>query len=993
MAQFTRFRRNALTSALLLAIVPALSATAQETSTTGSTQQLDTVTVTGSRIKRAEVEGPAPVNILTADQIKKEGFVTVYDVLTTLTEATGTVEADSTWGSHTPNASGLNLRGMGPNRTLLLVNGRRVADYPLPYEGQTNFSNYSNIPAAAVERVEVLTGGASAIYGSDAIAGVVNVILKQNYDGDEFRIRGGSSTEGGRDTWDLSWAGGKTGQNWSVTYALQYNKRDPLFGRDRPEMDDASDAPYSSWNMEQRRVGFRPTVGLALINAGTGTRLAPPAGACEQFNGEYYRADRLTYNYNTNTINNTGSLCGMSADYANWLLTSGAENVSGNLYATWDFEGGLQAWSNVAVYRSEALWGTAPPTVYLVDDANGYFWDAGSNQPIIGQRQLTPNEVGGIDTLRNTNRELSWDWSAGLRGSFADRFDWSASIGRSYYSVEERQNVVNEQRSYDYFLGPQLGTTADGEAIYDLNEQRWWSPITPDQYRQFGDLAVNHASSFVNQASFDITGELFQGWAGPIAFAAVVEAAQQGYKLNPDARAGIDFDLQNVDRGGGERTRYSAGLEFKVPLLESLTATAAARYDRYGDYKYYDQSENTVDIGTQDETTYNLGLEWRPLDTLLLRGSYATSFHAPDMHYLLGQVSSSEVTATDVFTCIDTEAYQTNNCGVGNTDVWYTFDVYRRGTPNLKPEVGDSWTVGFVWDALPNLSFTADYWAITLEDKIEDVGTDEILTSEAGCRTQLDINGRTWNNPGGDQYCADIESRVHRGADGKIVSIDRGPFNLSQRSVKGVDLTGRYRLDTNNWGDFQFGFNYTNQVSTKEQKYANDPNPERRDRDIRSKLRASVAWQRGNWNANVYADRVGSVPGVRYHWDARNPQNSGGCRPFDDGYIPSDSPDRNCSEPLEIPDGNGGMITNPNPNAGQSTERYFGRVGPFITWNFNVGYRISEHAKLNFYVNNAFNATSWNHKDPYKLDYDFAPTRLLSAVGREVSLEYVFTFE
>ncbi len=993
MAQSTRYRRKLLTHALLMALAPSLAATAQENDT-GSTQQLDTVTVTGSRIKRAEVEGPAPVNILTADQIKKEGFVTVYDVLTTLTEATGTVEADSTWGSHTPNASGLNLRGMGPNRTLLLVNGRRVADYPLPYEGQTNFSNYSNIPAAAIERVEILTGGASAIYGSDAIAGVVNVILRQNYDGDEFRIRGGSSTEGGRDTWDLSWAGGKTGQNWSVTYALQYNKRDPLFGRDRPEMDDSDDAPYSSWNMEQRKVGFRPTVGLALINAGTGQRLAPPTGACEQFAGEYYRADRLTYNYGTDTINNTGSLCGMSSDYANWLLTSGAENTSGNLYGTWDFDNNLQAWANVAVYRSEALWGTAPPTVYLVDDANGYFWDAGTNQPIIGQRQLTPNEVGGLDKLRNTNVEMSWDWSAGLRGSIADRFDWNASIGRSYYSVEERQNVVNEQRSYDYFLGPRLGTTGDGEAIYDLNEARWWAPITPEQYRQMGDLAINKASSFVNQASFDITGNLFEGWAGPIGFAAVVEAAQQGYTLNPDARAGIDFDLQNVDRGGGERTRYSAGLEFKVPLLESLVATAAARYDRYGDYKYYDQTEDTVDIGTQDETTYNLGLEWRPFDTLLVRGSYATSFHAPDMHYLLGQISSSEMTNTDRLRCIQSGAYLINNCGVGNTDVWYTFDVYRRGTPALKPETGDSWTVGFVWDAMPNLSFTADYWAIKLENMIVDVGADEILSSEAGCRTGLNTDNTPWSNPAGAEYCNNIYDRIERDpTTGRLISIERGPFNLAQRTVKGVDISGRYRLETDNWGDFQIGFNYTNQLSTKEQKYENDPNPERRDRDIRSKLRASVAWQRGDWNANVYADRVGSVPGVRYHWGVDRLDNPGGCRPFDDGYVPSDSPGANCHEPLEIPNGSGGMMPNPNPNAGQSTERYFGRVGPFITWNFNVGYRISEHAKLNLYVNNAFNATSWNHKDPYKLDYDFAPTRLLSAVGREVALEYVFTFE
>lgn len=118
----------------------------------------------------------------------------------------------------------------------------------------------------------MLTGGASAIYGSDAIAGVVNVILKQNYSGDQFRMRGGTSTEGGRDTADVSWAGGRTGDNWSVTYALQYTSRDPLFGRDRPQMDDASDAPYSAWTTEQRRVGFRPSSGIALIDNATGTR-------------------------------------------------------------------------------------------------------------------------------------------------------------------------------------------------------------------------------------------------------------------------------------------------------------------------------------------------------------------------------------------------------------------------------------------------------------------------------------------------------------------------------------------------------------------------------------------------------------------------------------------------------------------------------------------------------------------------------------------------
>jgi Outer membrane receptor for ferrienterochelin and colicins len=986
MTKSPRFRRHVLASALL-ALVSPMSLAAQEKDPEAA-KELDTVVVTGSRIKRVQVEGPAPVNIITADEIRKEGFITVYDVLTTLTEATGTVEADSQWGSHTPNASPLNLRGMGPNRTLLLVNGRRVADYPLPYGGETNVSNYSNIPAAAVERVEVLTGGASAIYGSDAIAGVVNVILKENYKGDEARIRTGVATEGGRRTWDASWAGGKTGEQWSLTYALQYNKRDPLFGRDRPAMDDSDDAAYPSWNMEQRKLGFRPVPGLVLIDAGSGMRVAPPAGTCGKFGGEYYLADRMVYNYKANKVTDTGQLCGMKADYANWLLTGGTETESGNLYATRKFDNGVKAWTSLAVFNAHGIWSTSPPSVYLVDDQNGYFIDGVSQRALIGSRQFTPREAGGIDNLRNTNSEMSWDWSAGLSGSLANRFDWNASIGRSYYSVSEYQNVVDKQKSYDFFLGPRLGTTPDGEAIYNLDEQRWWNPVTPQQYRQFGTVAFNHAASWINQASFDVSGELFNGWAGPVSFAAVVEAAKQGYRLHPDPRAGIDFDLQNVDRGGGERTRYSAGLEFHVPLASTLAATLAGRYDTYGDYKAFD-NVGQLDVGRQDATTWNAGLEWRPIESLLLRGSYATSFHAPDMHYLLGQPSTSAITSTDQLRCIQSGAYLVNNCGAGNTDVWYLFSVNRRGTPFLKPELGDSWTAGVVWDAAQNLSFTADYWAIKLQDMIVDVGADEILSAEAGCKTGLNADGTPWSNPSGAQYCKEIVERVIRNAAGRITSIERGPFNLAQRQVKGVDLSGRYRLDAGHWGDFRFAVNYTNLLSTREQRYARDPNPERRDRDIRSKLRASVSWQHGPWNANIYADRVGSVPGVRYHWGTDRLNNPGGCLPFADGYVPSDSPSANCSEPATLPNGQ----PNTNPNAGKSTGRYYGRVGPFITWNFNIGYRFNEQSRLNLFVNNAFNSTSWNHKDPYKGDYDFGPTRLLSPVGREVSMEYVYHFK
>ena len=977
MAQSHRYRRNILSSALLLAMLPALSVAAQEAAPE-STKELDTVTVTGSRIKRAQVEGPAPVQVISADQIKKEGFTTVYDMLSTLNEAIGTVEADVQWGSHTPNASPLNLRNMGPGRSLLLVNGRRVADYPLPYGGQSNFSNYSNIPAAAVERVEVLTGGASAIYGSDAVAGVVNIILKKNYEGDEFRIRGGSSTEGGRDTWDLSWAGGKMGQNWSITYAAQYTERDPLFGRDRPGMDDSDDAPYSSWNPEQRKVGFRPFSGLALIDANTGMRLAPPTGTCEKFGGEFYLADRLTYNRNSDTITNTGQLCGLTSDFGNWLIRGGSKDLSGYLYGTWDFENGMQAWANVSVFSSEAEWGTSPPGVQFPAGLDApAFYDVGTGMSLIGVRNFTAQEVGGDANLRNHNQERSWDISAGLRGTVG-RFDWDASLGRSYYSVRESISTVDWDLVNAYFLGPQVGVV-DGLPAYNLNRDRYWNPITPDQYRQFGTHSINQSASWVNQAAFTISGDLFEGWAGPIGFAAVAEVAQQGYKLNPDPRGNLDYDVQNIDRGGGERTRYSTGVEFSIPLVNTLTATLAARYDRYGDYKSY--SDSSTSIGTQSETTWNAGLQWRPLSNLLVRGTYATSFRAPDMHYLLAEHSSAQVRTLDPFRCIDSGAYQTNNCTSENVNVTYPFNINREGASDLKSELGKSWTAGFVWDIFDNLSLTADYWAIKLEDEIRDIDENIVLRDEAGCRTGLTTTpGQSWSNPGGADYCASIIDRVTRDADGFITDVRRGPINIAQREVEGIDVSARYRLSTERWGDFQFGVNYTNLQSMKEQTYRTDPNPERRDRDVRSKIRGSVSWAHGNWNATVYGDRIGAVPSVRYHWDPNDLSNSGGCIPFADGGVPSDKA--------------GCVDTDPNsPTFGQATRKFYGRVGPAITWNFNVGYRITPRAKINVYVTNVFNSAGWNHKDPYKLDYEFYNSRLFSPVGREVAMEYVFNFE
>jgi len=164
-------RRTVLAAAMALALSCPLAAIAQdgqaqqtqadESASDGKAKNLDTVTVTGSRIKRSEIEGPAPVTVISADQMRKEGFATVYDALQTITAALGPVQNDYDWGQSSVNAYPINLRNLGPGRSLLLINGHRVADYPMPYQGKSNFANFNNIPTGIVERIEILAGSAS----------------------------------------------------------------------------------------------------------------------------------------------------------------------------------------------------------------------------------------------------------------------------------------------------------------------------------------------------------------------------------------------------------------------------------------------------------------------------------------------------------------------------------------------------------------------------------------------------------------------------------------------------------------------------------------------------------------------------------------------------------------------------------------------------------------------------------------------------------------
>jgi len=971
----TAFRRTALASALACAL--SASAFGQTSNTEPSspsttdqqkkTQELEKIVVTGSRIKRVEIEGPTPVVTITGDELKREGFSTVIEALQSLTAAAPNPQPDVLYGSRIPGAKPLNLRYFGPGRSLLLVNGQRVSDYPEPFGGQSNFSNYGNIPAAAVDRIEVLATGASAIYGSDAVAGVVNIILKKNYNGDQVNVRVGGTERGGGAFNDESLTGGRTGDNWSLTWVLENFHRKPIMGFDRPFMDDVTDRPKTIWNESDRVQGPIQSIGLAIFDAESGQRFIPGGAAtCDKFGRDYDYYHRQPYHrtgLGEGYLTDRGWECGLTGGFGYNTLDNGNNNQQAYVYGTYNFTPDLQGYASLAVYETLTEHQTDAPFTFL---NNAYTWfDPGftdADHPngryltnVI--RQFTKGEVGDFQDFRNHTRDRYVDFTAGLRGKlWDDRYDWDVSIRRSQDKTHSSYLQILPGVADAFFLGQLLGTTADGYPIYRMDQSKFLRPLTPTEFASIATHAVNEADAWLDAAQASVTGDLFQGWgAGPIGFAIEAEAARQGYSLDFDKRElagefGNNEDLYFSDQGGGSRDRFALGTEFRVPIVSTFTANLGARWDKYNA------------VRDASNVSYMAGLEYRPIDSLLLRGTYATSFRAPDMHYTYARASSASERITDTYLC-QKEQGNLDNCGI-DTSYTHQATVTRQGSTELNYEKGHSFTYGFVWNALDNLSTSVDYWYIYLKDIIQDIGPQDELNIERACAFGP-ISGPA---PSASD-CDFVKTRIHRDAAGNIVSIEKGPINQGGQRAGGIDASLKYRIDTARFGNFNLNLDYTISTKFETQPHPDVPWENHREDNVRSRVRGSVEWQAGPWTTTVLGTRTGGLRTVNYS----------NCAPLSDGFIPGygDGPHaaNHCVDPL----------------TGLQAQSTRFRGGPAIFWNLGIAYQLNEQMRLSGYVTDVFDNAAV--QDPYKLDYTFTWDNLYNQIGRAYSLEFSYKFD
>lgn len=865
-------KRSLLARAMAFAIAMpfAFSVSAQTSADSDeeAASTLDTVTVTGSRIKRAEVEGPAPVTIITRDDIDREGFQTVADVLSSLTQNTSrTFGGELATNSFTPNASIVNLRNLGPGYTLTLVNGRRLSDYPQPYNRDySGVVNIGSIPSSIIERVEILAGGASAIYGSDAVAGVVNLVLRKDYDGNMIRTTIGTTHAGGGDSADVEVSGGRSGDDWNVTYAVQYRYQEPVFAFQRDFLDDNRDGPPGT--------ARNPSLTLLIANQGAGgggRQLANPTAAqCAALG--FVEAVHPT----------RGPLCGAYNTNATRSIQNKTENLSAYVYGERDF-GGVTAWGSVMAFDSTALssngvefWGTAadPFLVGASGARSSVYYDPQFNTVVQLQRILTPQEIGSIEGAGAQYDEQAFEAAFGLRGTlFDDNYDWEFTLSHAKYEFERNRNKLFAKGIRDYYLGENLGFLANGTPIYQLNLDRYFTPLTQEQYRQFAGVINDKSETDASQATFVLSGDLFELPAGAVSTAAVLEFASQSLDLQTDARLNslrpIDdqtfFGIGGSGNIKGDRDRYATGIEFRIPLFSMLTANLAGRYDKYDDQTQVD-----------DAVTYNGGLEFRPFESLLLRANYATSFRAPDLSLLYAEGSAGFSSTYDRYACragIGPGAAlgprETSACNVSGDPTIYQMRSAVSGNLNLEEEEGESFTYGLVWDIVDNLSFSADYYRIKLENAAAAQSLGTILDAEANCRLGTFANGQPFPNDINSTFCRNVLALVQRqsapgtAADQQIVNVSLGAINQAIQDTSGIDSTLKYRLETDNAGVFALDLAYTVILTDKYAENADDAVEEQLENLLynvqKSRVRGSIGWGYGDWTTTIYGQRFGSV--------------------------------------------------------------------------------------------------------------------------------------
>ncbi len=718
--------------------------------------ELDKILVTGSRIKRVDVETAQPVTIINREDIDLSGDTSVAEVLRNMSTNTfGSWKGTSGYGSGAPGSTEIDLRGIGA--TLVLIDGRRMPG--AGYDGGAT-QNLNNIPLAIVERIEVLRGGASAIYGSDAIGGVVNVITLKELDGGtaSYLHEKRGVDDGESDQYEFSF--GVTGDKGNMLVTFQHTEVDALPDNAVSGFDNGV-----SW--------WGPVTNYDIYTTDGFYDTRWPTELCENV---------------PNTVDQ-GFRCGYAYSNVTWLYpTQQRDSIMTKL--NYELTPNTSFHARLSFNGNETQSRYAPTPI----STNTVFMDADNPNVPAGLPANTEFLVlyhrsallGTRDAFFTDN---TFDTVFGFDG-FVDAFnglDWSVNY---QYTIKD-EDVHNTNLINDSLF--QAGIDAGDFDIFNSagQSQERWAEDAFTFYKQVAHTGIYEVRNERHIVDGSIGGELL--FTDAFTLSGVIggefESTDFTQVSDPASASGQVSGGSGGDDVFATRDRTSLYAEMAMDLNFGLELTGAVRYDEYDQEGVTSVGiVNGTDVKKFDDTTWQFSAAWRPIDTLLIRGVIGTAFRAPAMNELFASRSFGFPSAYDYYYC-DTQGNPGGDlayCNVVDNPQILTFSG---GNPTLDPENADTMTFGAVWQVTDDLSLEVQYYDIEYTNKIVSVSLNDILLLNQAA------GGNTPN--------------VTRGPDGKIESIQAGLQNFLEQNTNGIDVMARYALNTERAGNFTFDLQAT----------------------------------------------------------------------------------------------------------------------------------------------------------------------------------------
>jgi iron complex outermembrane receptor protein len=692
-------------------------ASAQTAPAAAPNTELNEIVVTGSLLRRTSEETESPVTVFTAEEIKQTGLTTVADVVRTISaDNSGTIPT-AFGNGFAAGSSGVALRGLTVNSTLVLIDGRRAAPYALADDGQRSFVDLNTIPLDSVERIEILKDGASSIYGADAIAGVVNIILKKQYQGAEVSAEYGVGQHpgGGEERFTASFGKGDLETDRFNAYVnVEFQGDTRIAVGDRPFPFNTTD--LSSINGIDGRSGF-PTVGstptAVVAPATAGPNPATPylgthlAGAYQLLNPGAGCTGAAT------TAASGASQFAKGAFTDNYCLQNQAlygddqpaeQRLGVSARFTIKLTDAIDLYTNTSYYQNTVIVDGPSSTIQSSVPTNT---NAIGLPPTLTSGALNPNnpfaaagqyaaimyrfaDIQNVDFLKNHN----FRWVTGIKGSaWGWDFDSGLVINHTWLDTDQK-GLLN---------GPALFAAVNNGTYNFVNPSANTAAIR-------GTIApdlIKTSTTDLDSIDFKATHDLFTLPGGAVQVALGAEAryeAQADPALNPNGTVqGL-----GIAQTAGTRRVEAAYFEFGVPVVKQLNIDLAGRYDHYSDFG--------------SSFTPKVGFKFTPIQELAIRGTYSKGFRAPAFAENGSSSAEGFITAAPTgFKGLDGAAggFCAANNHSANYCLPYSLGLLSSANPNIKPEKSDSYTFGVIAQPIKQFSASVDYYYIKKTNVIE----------------------------------------------------------------------------------------------------------------------------------------------------------------------------------------------------------------------------------------------------------------------------------